>query len=392
MDFQLTDEQLMIREMAARFAENEIARAANSLDEAELFDRNSFQAMAELGFTGLPWPEAAGGAGGGFVGFVLVLEELSRVSASLGAALWAHVYLAAWPLYTYGSGETKRSYLKALIDGTRIGSGVLPGTVSGSTSLRVGVAAREEAEAEEEGYVLDGVQKYVLGGTTADFFIIYAETGLSKAGRRKRYSAFVVDRDCPGLVIQPITKKLGLRSAGMAHLKFTQSRISKRQRIGREGQGGAIARLAAASVRYGLAAVAAGIAQGAADAALAYAKERTQFGKPIAKHQAVAFMLADMRTAADASRLLVYQAAHHEDSEGAADDKMSGMALAFAADAAMTSTIQAVQVFGGYGYMKEFAVERYMRDAKAVQICKGLELAVQKLPRRKGGRHRHGHG
>src|SRR5262249_24927225 len=152
-----------------------------------------------------------------------------------------------------------------------------------------------EAEAEEEGYVLDGVQKYVLGGTTADFFIIYAETGQSRAGRTKRYSAFVVDRDCPGLVIQPVMKKLGLRSAGMAHLKFTQSRIPKRQRIGREGQGVTIARQTAASVQYGLAAVAAGIAQGAADAALSYAMERTQFGKPIAKHQAVAFMLADMR-------------------------------------------------------------------------------------------------
>lgn len=388
MDFQLTDEQQMIREMAARYADNEIARAANKLDEAELFDRNAFQAMAELGFTGLPWPEEEGGAGGGFLSFVLVLEELSRVSASLGAALWAHVYLAAWPLYTYGSGELKRHYLKALIDGNRIGSGVLPGTVSGSTSLRVGVTA--QAEAEEGEYVLDGVQKYVLGGTTADFFIIYAETGQSRAGRRKRYSAFVVERDCPGLVIQPVTKKLGLRSAGMAHLKFTQSRISKRQRIGREGQGSAIAGQAAASIQYGLAAVAAGITQGAAAAALAYALERTQFGRPIAKHQAVAFMLSDMRTAADASRLLVYQAAHREDTDGVADEGKSGMALAFAADAAVTSTIQAVQVFGGYGYIKEFAVERYMRDAKAVQICKGLELAVPKLPRRKGGSHRHG--
>ncbi|REE55325.1 alkylation response protein AidB-like acyl-CoA dehydrogenase [Paenibacillus taihuensis] len=389
MDFQLTDEQQMIREMAARFAENEIARAANSLDEAELFDRNAFGAMAELGFTGLPWPEEEGGAGGGFLSFVLVLEELSRVSASLGAALWAHVYLAAWPLYTYGSGELKRHYLRALIDGTRIGSGILPGTVSGSTSLRVGLTAAQ-TETEEGDYVLDGVQKYVLGGTTADFFIIYAETGQSRAGRRKRYSAFVVERDCPGLVIQPVTKKLGLRSAGMAHLKFTQSRIPKRQRIGREGQGSAIAGQAAASIQYGLAAIAAGIAQGAAAAALAYAMERTQFGKPIAKHQAVAFMLADMRTAADASRLLVYQAAHREDKDGTADEGKSGMALAFAADAAVTSTIRAVQVFGGYGYIKEFAVERYMRDAKAVQICKGLEIAVPRLPRRRGGSHRHG--
>ncbi|WP_308637986.1 acyl-CoA dehydrogenase family protein [Paenibacillus silvisoli] len=387
MKFGLTDEQGMIREMAARFAEHEVARSAGGLDEAELFDRRSFDAMAQLGFTALPWPEEDGGAGGGFVSFVLVLEELSKVSASLGAALWAHVLLAAWPLHRFGSAELKRSYLGQLVDGSRIGTGMLPGTVTNAgTSLRIGVSA-VQLQADEECYVLNGQQKYVLGGATADFFVIYAVTGESAGGRRKRYSAFMIDKDLPGLSITPVTRKLGLRSAGMAHLKFTDCRVPKRQRIGRDGQGGAIAGRAAASVRYGLAAVAAGIAGGAAEAALGYAKERAQFGKPIAKHQAVAFMLADMRTAADASRLLVYQAAWQED-EGLAggDGEKAALALSFAADAAMKATIQAVQVYGGYGYMKEYPVERYMRDAKAVQIFKGLDLAP-KLPPRRGRHH-----
>ncbi|RAP74952.1 acyl-CoA dehydrogenase family protein [Paenibacillus montanisoli] len=385
MKFGLTDEQVMIREMAARFAEHEVARAAGGLDEAELFDRRSFDAMAQLGFTALPWPEEDGGAGGGFLSFVLVLEELSKVSASLGAALWAHVFLAAWPLHRFGSAELKRNYLRMLTDGLSIGTGMLPGTlVNAGSSLRIGVTA--QVQAEDECYVLNGLQKYVLGGTTADFFVIYAATGESAGGRRKRYSAFIIDKDLPGLAITPVTRKLGLRSVGMAHLKFTDCRVPKRQRIGRDGQGGAIAGRASASVRYGLAAVAAGIAGGAAEAALGYAKERSQFGKPIAKHQAVAFMLADMRTACDASRLLVYQAAWQEDEGLAGDDGgKAALALSFAADAAMKATIQAVQVYGGYGYMKEYPVERYMRDAKAVQIFKGLDLAPSLPPRRGRG-------
>ncbi|SDX75435.1 acyl-CoA dehydrogenase family protein [Paenibacillus sp. CF384] len=402
MKFSLTEEQLMIREMAARFAEHEVAREAGGLDEAELFDRRSFDEMAQLGFTALPWPEEDGGAGGGFLSFVLVLEELSRVSASLGAALWAHVFLSAWPLHRFGSLELKRHYLRRLIEGISIGTGVLPGAVDPGTTLRIGVSAQLQSSqgdgVQEECYVLNGQQKYILGGTTADFFIIYAVTGESARGRRKRYSAFIIEKDSPGLLIQPVTKKLGLRSAGMAHLKFQDCRVPKRQRIGRDGQGGAIACRSAAGVRYGLAAVAAGITQGAADAALGYAKARSQFGKPIAKHQAVAWMLADMRTAADASKLLVYQAAWQEDRglTGDGEGWEAALALSFAADAAMTSTIHAVQVYGGYGYMKEYPVERYMRDAKAVQIFKGLDLSP-KLPQPKGrgsgGRERGGrHG
>ncbi len=373
----------MIRGMAARFAEQEAARRAAVLDEAERFDRQSFDEMAALGFTALPWPEEDGGAGGGFVSFALVLQELSRVSASLGAALWAHLFLAAWPLVRFGSAEAKEAYLGSLIDGRLPSAGVLPGAAVGGSQLRVGVTAKRDGDS----YLLEGQQKYVPGGAHGELFIIYAETaGEPGTSGRGRYNAFILEKNCPGLVIQPVVKKLGLRAAGMAHLSFEGCRIPKAHRLGGEGQGRAIARRASTGVRYGLAAVAAGIAQGALDAALGYAQERAQFGKPIAKHQAIAFLLADMKTAADAAGLLACQAAWRED-EGLADEGTSALALSFAADAAMANGIHAVQVYGGYGYMKEYPVERCMRDAKTVQIFKELDLAASQ-PRTGRGRRR----
>ncbi|QHW31311.1 acyl-CoA dehydrogenase [Paenibacillus rhizovicinus] len=369
MEFGLSEEEAMIQDMAARYAEQETARRVGPLDESESFDRQSFDELAELGFTALPWPEEDGGAGGGFVGFALVLQELSRVNASLAAALWAHVYLAAWPLMRGGSAEAKRQYKGPLLEGSMLATGVLPGAVGGASRLRVGI----EARAEGGEYVLEGQQKYVLGGSQADLFVVYAETAGPSGGVRKRYSAFLVGKDMPGLDIQPVTKKLGLRSAGMAHLTFRDCRVSSDFRLGREGQGNALARGAVAGVRCGLAAVAAGIARGAADAALGYAKSRSQFGKPIAKHQAIAFLLADMEAGANAAQLLAHQAAWRADAGIADGGKAAALALRYAADAAMAGSIQAVQVYGGYGYMKEYPVERYMRDAKALQMFKGLD-------------------
>ncbi|NBD23985.1 acyl-CoA dehydrogenase family protein [Paenibacillus glycinis] len=382
MEFGLSEEERMIRDMAARYAEQEAARRAAELDEAETFDRQSFDGMAELGFTALPWPEEAGGAGGGFAGLALVLQELSRVSASLGAALWAHVYLAAWPLMRFGGTEAKQRFLGRLVAGSALGTGMLPGTAAGASRLRAGVTAARA----EDGYLLEGRQTYVLGGAQAELFVVYAEMAgerIRPGSSRKRFSAFLIDRDCPGLAVQPVGRKLGLRSAGLAHLTFQTCRVPAGNRLGREGQGSAIARQAEAGARCGLAAVAAGIARGAADAALGYAKARSQFGKPIAKHQAVAFLLADMETAAEAARLLVNQAAWRADA-GLADEGRAEMALGFAAEAALAGSIQAVQVYGGYGYMKEYPVERYMRDAKAVQMLKAFGLSPARRSTGKG--------
>ncbi|SFJ52159.1 Acyl-CoA dehydrogenase [Paenibacillus sp. UNC496MF] len=393
MEFGLSEEEQMIRDTAARFAEQEAARRAAAADEAELFDRRSFDGMAELGFAALPWPEEAGGAGGGFAGFALALQELSRTSASLGSALWGHAYLAAGPLLRFGGAEAKRRHLGPLMAGTALGAGMLPGAASASSRLRAGAAARREGDA----YVLEGQQGYVLGGAQADLFVVYAETAAeggdgtvdgaggargdgSGTRRRKRYTALLLERDLPGLTVRPVTKKLGLRAAGMAHLTFEGCRVPAAYRLGREGRGAEVARTAAAGARCGLASVAAGLARGAADAALGYARARSQFGKPIAKHQAIAFLLADLETAADAARLLALQAAWRADA-GEPDGGASALALRYAADAAMNAGIQAVQVYGGYGYMKEYPVERYMRDAKAVQMF----TALDRLPRTRRG-------
>ncbi|MFC4812601.1 acyl-CoA dehydrogenase family protein [Paenibacillus sp. GCM10023250] len=393
MEFGLSEEELMIRETAARFAEQEAARRAAAADEAELFDRRSFDGMAELGFAALPWPEEAGGGGGGFAGFALALQELSRTSASLGAALWGHVYLAAWPLLRFGGADAKRRHLGALMAGTALGAGMLPGATSAASRLRAGATARREGDA----YVLDGQQGYMLGGAEADLFVVYAETAPERgngtgggdgsargngAGTRgrKRYTALLLERGLPGLTVRPVTRKLGLRAAGMAHLTFEGCRVPAAYRLGREGRGQDVARGAAVGARCGLASVAARLASGADDAALGYAKARAQFGKPIAKHQAIAFLLADLETAADAARLLALQAAWRADA-GAPDAGASALALRYAADAAMHAGIQAVQVYGGYGYMKEFPVERYMRDAKAVQMF----TALDRLPRTRRG-------
>ncbi|QHT59506.1 acyl-CoA dehydrogenase [Paenibacillus lycopersici] len=384
MEFGLSEEETMIRDMAARYAEQEAARRAGPLDEAETFDRQSFGELAELGFTALPWPEEDGGAGGGFVGFALVLQELARANASLAAALWAHVCLAAWPVLRFGGAEAQRTYREALLEGSLPATGVLPGAVAGASRLRVGVTARRDGDA----YMLDGQQKYMLGGSQADLFIVYAEMIEPAAGpagsRRKRYSAFVVGRDCPGLDVQPVTKKLGLRSAGMAHLAFRDCRVPAGFRLGREGQGATIARGATAGVRCGLAAIAAGIARGAADAALGYAKGRAQFGKPIAKHQAIAFVLADLEAGASAAQLLVQQAAWRADAGAADEGAAAALALRYASEAAVAGAIQAVQVYGGYGYMKEYPVERYMRDAKTVHMFKALDGLDHMPPRRAG--------
>jgi alkylation response protein AidB-like acyl-CoA dehydrogenase len=373
MKFGMTEEQKMIRELLRNFLEREVAPGVSGLDEEERFDRTLFDRMAELGFTGIPWPESVGGSAGGFLSYVMVLEQLSRVSASMGAALWAHMFLAAWPVYRFGLTklDQQQHYLQALIEGRKLGSGVLPQSVGGDSSLRIGVTAVPDGD----GYILDGLQKYVFNGMDADLFVIYAQTG--ESGKIKRYSAFLIEKGIPGLHMQPVTKKLGLRSAGMAHMKFEQCRVPKGFQIGYNGQGGTIARLAARSVRYGLAAIASGIVKGSTDTALAYAKERSQFGKPIGQHQSIAFSLADMRTASDVSSLLVYQAAWRED-QGLEYTEQSDMALYFTSDAAMASATNTVQILGGYGYMKDFPAERYMRDAKAIQIFQGLDSMRRK--------------
>lgn len=367
MRFELTEEQEMICDVVRDFVAKEVGTKAEQLDEAEAFGRALFDRMAALGFTGLPWPESDGGAGGGFTSYVLLLEQLSGGCASLGAALWTHIQLVTWPVYRFGQKEIVPKYLRTLIEGRKLGAGALPPRPGGLPPLAFALTAQPDGD----GYVLDGTQEFVFNGKEADLFLVYAN--VEGEGEPERTAAFLVERGMAGLQVRPVTQALGLRSAGMAHLTFDGCRISGGQLIGSVGQGASIAGETWASARYGLAALAAGIAQGALKASLAYAKERTQFGKPIARQQAVAFMLAEMCAAAEASSLLARQAAWNED-KGLAYAEPSARALAFAADAAMGSTTNAVQILGGYGYMKEYRVERYMRDAKALHMVKGMDV------------------
>ncbi|MCP1310851.1 acyl-CoA dehydrogenase family protein [Paenibacillus tyrfis] len=368
MRFELTEEQEMICDVVRDFVAREVETKAEQLDEAEAFDRELFDRMGALGFTGLPWPESDGGAGGGFASYVLLLEQLAGGSASLGAALWTHVQLVTWPVYRFGQNGGAR-HLRALIEGRKLGAGALPPRPGGLSPLAFTV----EAKPDGDGYVLDGRQEFVFNGKEADLFLVYANVEGEGEGGSERAAAFLVERGMAGLQVRPVTQALGLRSSGMAHLAFDRCRISGGQLIGSVGQGAAIAGETWASARYGLAALAAGITQGALKASVAYAKERTQFGKPIARHQAVAFMLAEMCAAAEASSLLARKAAWNED-KGLAYAEPSARALAYAADAAMGSTTNAVQILGGYGYMKEYRVERYMRDAKALHMLKGMDV------------------
>ncbi|WP_252314678.1 acyl-CoA dehydrogenase [Sinobaca sp. H24] len=371
MDFGLTEEQQMIRKMVRDFANKEVAPTAEERDEEERFDRSIFNKMAELGLTGIPWPEQYGGIGGDYVSYVIAVEELSRVCASTGVTLSAHLSLAGWPVYTYGTEEQKQKYLTAMASGEMMGAYGLTEPGSGSDAAAMKTTARKE----NGEYVLNGSKIFITNGGEADVYIVFAVT--DSALKHKGVSAFIVEKNFPGFSVGKKEKKLGIRSSPTTEIIFEDCRVPEENLLGSEGQGFAIAMKTLDGGRNGIAAQAVGIAQGALDAAVDYAKERKQFGKPIASMQGISFKLADMAVKVEASRLLTYQAAWNE-SAGIAYGKESAMSKLFAGDSAMDVTIEAVQVFGGYGYTKDYPVERYMRDAKITQIYEGTN-EVQRL-------------
>ncbi|GAA0487596.1 acyl-CoA dehydrogenase AcdA [Salinibacillus aidingensis] len=371
MNFQLTEEQEMLRKMVRDFAKNDVEPTAAERDEEERFDREIFDKMAELGLTGIPWPEEYGGIGADFVSYVIAIEELSRVCASTGVTLSAHISLASWPIYKYGNEEQKKHYLQQLASGKKLGAYALsePGAGSDVASMRT------TATDEGDHYVLNGNKVWITNGGVADIYVVFAKT--DPDARHKGVSAFIVEKGTPGFSFGKKEKKLGIRSSPTTELIFENCKVPKENLLGEEGEGFKIAMMTLDGGRNGIAAQAVGIAQGALDAATDYAKEREQFGKPIAKNQGISFKLADMATEVEASRLLTYQAAYLE-SEGLPYAKASAMAKLFAGDTAMKSTVEAVQVFGGYGFTKDYPVERYMRDAKITQIYEGTN-EIQRL-------------
>lgn len=371
MDFLLTEEQEMMREMVRRFAEQEVAPTAAIRDEEERFDPAIFKKMAELGLTGIPWPEEWGGAGAGFLSYAIAVEELARVCASTAVTLSAHISLAGWPIYKFGTKEQKERFLRPMAEGRKIGAYGLTEPGSGSDAA----AMRTTAVRDGETYILNGSKIFITNAGVADTYVVFALT--QPELKHKGITAFIVEAGMEGFSVGKKEKKLGIRASTTAEIRFDDVRVPAENRLGEEGEGFKIAMITLDGGRNGIAAQALGIAQGALEQAISYAKERKQFGKPIGDQQAIRFKLADMATKIEAARLLTHQAAWLED-EGLPYGKASAMAKLFASDTAMEVTTEAVQIFGGYGYTRDYPVERMMRDAKITQIYEGTN-EIQRL-------------
>lgn len=363
MNLQFTDEQLMMRNMVRDFAQTEIAPFIEQMEQGE-FPRHLLKKMGELGLMGITAPAEYGGAEMDFTSYILAIHELSKVSAVMGVILSVHTSVGTNPILYFGSDAQKEKYVPKLAAGEYIGAFCLTETGAGSDagSLKTR-AVRDGAD-----YVLDGSKVFITNGGEADVYIVFASTN-PETGTRG-ISAFIVEKDTPGFIVGKDEKKMGLHGSRTVQLTFEHMRIPAENLLGEEGQGFKIAMANLDVGRIGIAAQSLGIAEAALEAATDYAKERVQFGKPIAQQQAVGFKLADMATAVEASKLLVYSAAHLR-SEGYPCGKEASMAKLFASQTAMDTAIEAVQIFGGYGYTEDYPVERYFRDAKVTQIYEG---------------------
>jgi acyl-CoA dehydrogenase len=371
MNFVLTDEQEMTRKMVRDFAEKELKPGAEERDDKEQFSREIFDKMGRLGLTGIPWPEEYGGGGCDFISYVIAVEELSRVDASTGTTLSAHTSLAGWPVYKYGTEEQKKKYLEPMALGEKLGAYALTEATAGTDAAN----QKTTAKLEGDSYVLNGNKIFITNGDEAEVYIVFAVTDKEK--KAKGISAFIVEKGTPGFSFGKKERKMGLRSSPTLELIFENCPVPKANMLGAEGEGFKIAMSTLDGGRNGIAAQAVGIAQGAMEEAINYAKSREQFGQPISSFQAISFMLADMGTKIEAARLLTYQAAYLE-SAGLPYGKASAMAKLYAAEMAMEVTTNAVQIFGGYGYTRDYPVERFMRDAKITQLYEGTS-EVQRL-------------
>lgn len=371
MDFLLDGEHQQIRQLVRDFALREVAPGAAERDETEHFDRGLFNQMAKLGLTGIPWPEEYGGAGMDYLAYVITVEELSRVCASTGVALSAHTSLAGWPIYKFGTEAQKQKYLRPLAEGQWLGAYGLTEPGSGSDAAGMRTTAVRNGDV----YVLNGNKVFITNGGSAEVYVVFALTDPEQ--RTRGISAFIVEQGMPGFRIGKKEKKMGIRASTTVELVFEDCAVPVENRLGEEGFGFKIAMMTLDGGRNGIAAQALGIAQGAFDVARDYARQRKQFGKAIGDNQAIQFKLADMATKIEAARLLTYQAAWLE-SHGHPYGQASAMSKVFASDTAMEVTTEAVQVLGGYGYMREYAVERMMRDAKITQIYEGTN-EIQRL-------------
>jgi len=373
MNFDLTEEHQLLRQTVRAFAEKEVAPGVRERDEQERFDRGvMFDRVGELGLAGIVFPEEYGGAEADYISYAIAVEELSRVCASTGVTLSAHLSLAANPIYMYGSEEQKKKYLVPLAEGTKLGAFGLTEPSAGSDAG----GTKTTATLDGDEWVLNGNKIFITNGGDAEIYVIFARSDKT-AQKHHGISAFIVEKGTPGFNFGRKEQKLGIRASPTLELVFENCRIPKANMLGKENEGFKIAMKTLDGGRIGIASQALGIAQGAFEASVRYAKERKQFGLPIANFQAVQFMLADMATQIEAARLLVYQSAYKA-SAGQSYAKESAMAKLVASETAMKVTTQAVQIHGGYGYTREFPVERMMRDAKITEIYEGTS-EVQRI-------------
>ncbi len=373
MIFELTEEQTLIRSMVREFAEKEVAPSARERDENECFDRElMFGRLADLGLTGIVFPEDYGGAGADYLSYAIAVEELSRVCGSTGVTLSAHLSLGANPIFLFGTEEQKQKYLVPLASGEKMGAFGLTEPAAGSDAG----GTKTTAVREGNEWVISGSKIFITNGGEADTYIVFARTD-KEAKKHHGISAFIIEKGTPGFTFGKKEEKMGIRSSPTLELIFEKCRIPAENLLGEEGEGFRVAMKTLDGGRIGIASQALGIAQGALDAAVAYAKERKQFDSPLSRFQGVQFQLADMATQTEAARLMVYNAAYRA-SHGLKYSEQSAMAKLLASETAMKVTTQAVQIFGGYGYTRDFPVERMMRDAKITEIYEGTS-EVQRI-------------
>ena len=370
MDLRFTEEQLMMRNMVRDFANDKIAPFVEEMEKG-VFPRDILTQMGELGLMGITVPEEYGGAGMDFTSYIIAINELSRVSAVVGVILSVHTSVGTNPILYFGNEEQKKKYVPKLATGEYLGAFCLTEPSAGSDAGSL----KSRAVKDGDDYIINGSKVFITNGGEADVYIVFASTNL-EAGT-KGISAFIVEKGTEGLVIGKDEHKMGLHGSRTVQLTFDNMRVPAENLLGQEGEGFKIAMANLDVGRIGIAAQSLGIAEAALGHAVEYAKERVQFGKPIAAQQGIGFKLADMATAVEASRLLVFRAANLR-SHGLPCGQEASMAKLFASKTAVDVSIDAVQVFGGYGYTKEYPVERLFRDAKVTEIYEGTS-EIQRL-------------
>ena len=371
MDLHLTEEQQMVLEMVRSFADKEVKPVASKMDAASEFPHALVKKLAEMGLMGAFIPMEHGGSGMDLVVYVLAMEEISKAWASLGVIMTVNNSLACDPISRFGNETQKKKYLVPLAQGALLGCYAL--TEPGAGSDAGGISTRAKRDGND--YILDGVKLFITNGKNADVAIVYAATDPSKG--KKGISAFIIEKAFPGFIVGKIEDKMGLRGSDTAELIFQGCRVPRENLLGVENEGFKIALATLDGGRIGIAAQALGIAQGALEESIAYAKERKQFGRPIADFQAIQFMIADMKTEIDAARLLTHRAAWRRQ-RGEPVTAIAAEAKLYASEMANRVAYKAIQIFGGYGFIKDFPVERFYRDARITTLYEGTS-EVQRM-------------